>query len=568
MKISVKGKWKGVEIERMWGRNERKICAGLNFLLNKIECETARWEFDRSTLTDGCISGIVCQSHLHLCGLHIFVVTKKTLFIILDVSRGNCNIMIQPTRTRTIWMSIAILLVLAIGASALMARPATRRDPQTIDPVLSIDERQIMVVTNDSPFQPNSLCKSCHMELYEQWSDSMHALAWREPVFQAFYNDYYQYLNTEVVMPEPEVVEEEDEYSDLTGRELRRQRWAEDRAPEEEQEGYEVPIFRSEPIEGEISTQLHGDGLMAEGVMDGKVYMNCMKCHAPGADFTLDADLYLENNIDGVFCDYCHTIVDYTETEGYVIFWGHIKHGPRMHGTTSSHAIEYSRLMQNSRYCRGCHQYENPLGFAIYDTYDQWFNSEYNNPANTVHCQDCHMQTYDGRSSWKGDWRPDVASHAFGGGHNYEFMLETATVEFTTDVQGDELYIDVDVTNAMAGHNYPTSSGMRQLVLIVRLKGASDETLWEGKRIYERVLGDEDGNVTMAPWAAAQVLQDTTLLPGEIRTESFVVGMPATDDNLMVTAQLFYRATPEEAEIGTGYLQLPYRIDFATEFLQ
>jgi len=465
-------------------------------------------------------------------------------------------------------MSIAILMVLVIGASALMARPATRRDPLTIDAVAAIDERQIMVVTNDSPFQPNSLCKSCHMELFEQWSTSMHAQAWRDPVFQAFYNDYYKYLNTEVeAIPEPEVVAEE-EGEGQSGRELRRQRWEENRTPEEQQEDYEVPIFRSEPIEGEISTQLHGDGLMAEGVIEGKVYMNCMRCHAPGADFTQDANLYLENNIDGVFCDYCHTIVDYTETEGYVIFWGHIKQGPRMTATTSSHAIEYNSLMEDSVYCRGCHQYENPLGFNVYDTYDEWFASEYSNPANTVHCQQCHMTTYEARASWRGDWRPDVHSHAIGGGHDYNFMLETATVDFTTDIQGDELYIDVDVANAMAGHNYPTSNGMRQLVLVVRLKGASDETLWEGKRVYERVLGDADGNATLSPWDATQVLSDSTLLPGEIRTESFVVPMPETTDNLMITAQLFYRLTPEGAEIGTNYLQLPYRIDFATEFLQ
>ena len=125
----------------------------------------------------------------------------------------------------------------------------------------------------------------------------------------------------------------------------------------------------------------------------------------------------------------------------------------------------------------------------------------------------------------------------------------------------------MDVSNSRAGHNYPSSNGMRQLILIVRLKGSSGETLWQDKRVYERVIGDVDGNPTFAPWRATQVLIDTTLLAGEVRTESFVVAMPETDDALYVTAQLFYRLTPEDTDLES-YLPAPYRIDFATQFLQ
>jgi hypothetical protein len=473
--------------------------------------------------------------------------------------------MTQPFRTRTIWMSVVILAVLVLGISNLMARPATRINPLDVDPLTAIDERMIMVVSNESPFQPNSLCASCHMELYGDWSQSMHYQAWREPIFQAQYTEYQRYLrSSEVYIPEAE----EEVLEGMSGRELRRYRWREAHQSEETVANLEVPIFRVPDTRGQISVQVHGDGLMKEGIIDGKVKVNCMRCHAPGADFTKDADLFLENNIDGVFCDYCHTIVDYTDTEGYVIYWGHIKQGPRAFATTSSHAIEYNRLSLDSTFCKGCHQYNNPLGFAMYDTYNQWFASEYASPANTVTCQDCHMPAMPGRSSLNGDWRPDIANHALGGGHDYDFMLETATVDFTTDVQGEDLFIDVDVTNAKAGHNYPTSNGMRQLILVVRLKGSSGETLWEGRRVYERVLGDRFGNVTMSNWEATQVLSDTTLLPGEIRTESFALTMPETDDSLYVTAQLFYRLTPEDQEVGTIYTPNPIRVDFATEFLQ
>lgn len=463
-------------------------------------------------------------------------------------------------------MSLGIVTLLIIGVSQLLARPATRIDPLNVDAEEAIDERMVMVISNESPFQPNSLCASCHMEIHGQWVQSMHFQAWRDPIFQALYSDYQGYLSSdETVITEEEIIS----YEGLSGRDLRRAMWADAHAEDAETgEEVEVPIFRVEDIEGEISVQVHGDGLMADGIYNDKVHVNCMRCHAPGADFTKDANLYLENNIDGVFCDYCHTIVDYTETEGYVIYWGHIKQGPRPFASTSSHAIEYNRLFEDSENCRGCHQYANPWGFNVYNTYDEWFHSNYNHPGNVITCQECHMPRYAGRPSLRGDWRPDVRAHDMAGGHNYDFMLGSAEVDFTTDIQGNELYIDVNVMNTRAGHNYPTSNGMRQLILVVRLKGSAGETLWEGKRVYERVLGDSDGEITFEPWSASQVLSDTTLLPGETRTESFVTTMPETDDSLYITAQLFYRLTPDGVDIGTVYMPAPFRIDFATEFLQ
>ena len=481
--------------------------------------------------------------------------------------RGKIIIMRIPKSKRTVLMSTVILIILVLGVSNLMARPATRIDPLYVDAEKWMDETQRMVVSNESYFQPNSVCSSCHIEFFEDWAASYHAEAWRDTIFQAMYTKYQRYMmSDEYYIEEDEIIEMDTE--GLNNREIRRLRWELSHNREAELSELVIPVFRIEDSETQISTMVHGDGLMREGIYDGKIHINCMRCHAPGADFMMDENLFLENSIDGIFCDYCHTIIDYTETEGYVLFWGGIKQGPRFFGTTSSHAIEYNRLYESSIFCMGCHQYENPLGFNVYNTYNEWFTSEYNNPATRVHCQECHMPPAPGHASLRSDWRPDVHSHAIGGGHDYDFMLESASVDFTTDIQGDELYIDVDVTNSQAGHNYPTSNGMRQLVLIVRLKGSENETLWEGSRIYERVLGDEAGNPTLENYRAAQVLYDTTLLPGEVRTESFVAVMPDTDDTLYITAQLFYRLTPEQNDIQTIYQQEPFRIDFATEFIQ
>ncbi|MCK4721005.1 hypothetical protein KAU08_10110, partial [bacterium] len=217
--------------------------------------------------------------------------------------------MTKPNRTRSVWMSLTILAIIVLGVSNLLARPATRIDPLYVDAVTAIDETMQMVVSNDSYFQANSLCASCHMEIYADWSESMHAKAWRDPVFQAMYTDYQRYLmGDEYYIENDEVLELETE-EDLHGRELRRRRWEIAHSASEDIANLEVPVFRIEDIEGEISVQTHGDGLMADGIYNGKININCMRCHAPGADFMMDESLFLENNIDGVFCDYCHTIV-------------------------------------------------------------------------------------------------------------------------------------------------------------------------------------------------------------------------------------------------------------------
>ena len=499
--------------------------------------------------------------------------------------------MIQPTRMRTIWMSLAILVLLVCGVSQLLARPATRVDPIDVQ-AEKMDSRMKIDLNNDSLFNPNTLCASCHLDFFSEWTQSMHYQAWRDPIFQGIYSDYRTYMaNSEMYY-----TEEEQRIMNLKGREKRREMWCYKHQvqknpktppapPTHEIPASEpakkqgipwkglpttTPIFNTTSNPGQIGPQIHGDGLMpgGDGIRNGKIHMNCLKCHAPGADFLKDEKLLLENNIDGVFCDYCHTIIDYTETEGYVIFWSSIKQGPRMFGTTASHAIEYNRLINESRFCRGCHQYENPWGINIYSTYDEWFKSSYANPASVVTCQDCHMPPMQGRSSLRGDYRPDVHSHRLGGGHDYNFMVGSAKVNLKTDIQGDELYIDVDVNNVKAGHNYPSSNGMRQLVLVVRLKGAADETFWEQSRVYEKVFGDVKGDPTFEPWKMTQILTDTTLLPGEKRTESFVTALPAGDDSLYVTAQLFYRLTPQGKEVGTVYMPSPYRIDFSTQFIR
>lgn len=497
----------------------------------------------------------------------------------------------RPTRPYQTPVLIAVFICL-LSASVLYARPANRITSTDVNPRDVVTGKMIMVVSNASPFQPNSLCQQCHVRQADEWSSSYHYLAWRDPVFQAFYAEYLDYLSPEgrpdtlpaslsqgrgqqrpqsrrpAPMDETEmtVVDQGVELSE-TQRNAAFQGRTPARRPDadmDELRRRRAVVTDLEPI-AEIT---HGTGLMAEGVFDGKVHMNCLKCHAPGADITLDVDMRLENNTSGVFCDYCHTIVDRTDGDGYILQPSHIKQGPFLTGLTASHAMEFSRLHTRSEFCKSCHQLTNPYGVAVYNAFNEWFDSAYAQGVNEVSCQSCHMEAMPGKSALQGDTREVVYSHKFQGAHDRAYLYQAATVGVDVNVEGSDLFVDCVVTNVKAGHNFPTDSPLRELVLIVRLKGPNGETLWQGKRTYSRVWGDRDGNVTYNNWEAAQVLADTSLRAREARKESFQVRLPQVDGQMYVTAQLFFRTLPEDARfLGIENIPQPFRIDHSTAFL-
>ncbi|MFH1514409.1 MAG: multiheme c-type cytochrome [bacterium] len=498
-------------------------------------------------------------------------------------------------RTRTVRSFIVFIYLFLIflalaGISSLLARPATRVDPTTIaDDFRDIidPDHLLLVISNESPFGPTSSCKQCHRTHYDEWTNSMHYQAWRDPIFQKFYKEYLAYLEGPETISEDtyEIVMGQEEPKSWTKSERKeRLNYAEKEKLEKNDvlrhgntRTYLEYKTKKDPQKNELirltgnelGVVIHGRGLLDEGLIKGKVNINCLRCHAPGADLTMDKDMLLENNAEGVFCDYCHLIIDRYDDVHYVLsINSQIKQGPYVETVSSSHAIEPSKLITQSQFCKDCHQYENPLGVAIYNNYDEWFASDYNTGTNITTCQDCHMPAYTGRSAKNGDVRPEVWDHTFFGGNSPAFLRECATVDIDSTISTNEIHLEVTVTNERAGHNLPSSSSLRELILIVRLKGPEDETLWQGKRIYTRVYGDVEGNPTHDQWRAAQILSDTTLKSGAEQVEEFTIPKPDVDGSVYVTAQLFYRLTPENQPGIVKNIQAPYRVDNAVHFIQ
>ena len=497
-------------------------------------------------------------------------------------------------RTRTVrsfivFIYLFLIFVATTGVSQLLARPATRVDPTRIaDDVRDILEPDHLklVASNESPFKPVSWCRQCHRTHDSEWTNSMHYLAWRDPVFKKFYNQYLTYLGS------PEVISE-DTYETVMNKEIppayqkgeRKERLAKEKVKEEQRAVmrhgntrtyYEYMTLKDvvrDPMikltKEELGVVIHGQGLLPDGLLDGKSQINCLRCHAPGADLTMDKNMILENNADGIFCDYCHQIIDRYDDLHYVIsINSQIKQGPYIETVSSSHCIEPSKLILQSEYCKDCHQYQNPLGVKIFNTYDEWFDSDYNSGGNITTCQNCHMPAYKGRAAINADERNEVYNHTFFGGNSPQFLKECATVKVESTIETQNILLDVTVKNEKVGHNLPADSPLRELILIVRLKGPEGETLWQGKRVYKRVFGDLEGNPTFSQWRASQILSDTSLKASEERVESFTIPRPKVEGNLYVTAQLFYRLSPEDQPNIIDEVPKAVRVDHAVHFIQ
>jgi hypothetical protein len=307
--------------------------------------------------------------------------------------------------------------------------------------------------------------------------------------------------------------------------------------------------------------------------------------------------MVLENNNEGVFCDYCHLVVDRSE-QGYLIFPNcKIKQGPYIEPVTSSHPVEFSSLHTRSEFCKNCHQYVNPAGVRVLDTFSEWATSPYAQSSDPQTCQDCHMPSYRGRASVAADIRDIVKSHYFAGGNNRGFMVDSAIcdigeIEITTDedasgnVSAYHMKIPIEVTNERAGHDFPTGWPLRQLILIVRLKAENYYGTFDEKKIvYEKVYGDFWGNRSFNIWEITQILADRDswdedgiprgigpLGAGEMRVEDIELTLDPDEydefehGDLFATAQLFYRLTPE-GFIARADLPSPFRINADVEYV-
>ncbi|NIA09271.1 MAG: cytochrome c family protein, partial [Nitrospiraceae bacterium] len=384
-------------------------------------------------------------------------------------------------------------------------------------------------------FDDPTVCAGCHAEIYKQWNGSMHSNAYTDPVYRKL-----------------------DE--------------------------------------------------MASNETDGLTDEYCIKCHSPigyltGEILPADRSNMGEISKKGVQCDFCHIVTAVSGINGaFDVEPGKVKRGPYDDSTPIYHTAEFSELHTSAEFCGGCHnvyQYTNNLPIEM--TYDEWKASPYNtgDPETSTPCQHCHMthgithfEANPGVVASGGPERDHWYTHYFVGGNAplpgilgsekhselaVERLQSAASLEMDIPeniAAGEQMSIDVIVTNTGAGHNLPTGlSEARQVWIDVTVmdstgreifrSGAIDENghIDSGAVKFHTVFADADGNPTDKVWEMASIIEDTRIPPKESVTKAYTFTIPAdVRTPITVSASLNYQTASQElidSLFGVGQVIIP-----------
>ena len=310
---------------------------------------------------------------------------------------------------------------------------------------------------------------------------------------------------------------------------------------------------------------------------------NCAACHLPvmainepyGSDPNFAEGIALE----GVTCDFCHKVWDvklnaqgepFANMPGVMSFEfrrpadGHqFFAGP--YDDVAPGEDTFSPLQNQSEFCAPCH-FGDFWNVRVYNSFGEWLDSDYADPQSERFrtCQDCHMpplgMDYFAQTEKGGLQRvaSTIFSHRMPGAVDLPLLQNTAELEVNARREGDQIVVDVSVTNTEAGHHIPTDSPLRQIFLVVKACDQNGEVLplaegdvlpdWAGDlenqpgiyfaKILERLWTEE--NPTGAYWAQTRLIEDARLPALETRDARFIFN--ASDDGeIDIEATLIFR---------------------------
>ncbi len=378
-------------------------------------------------------------------------------------------------------------------------------------------------------------CGGCHAEIFEQWENSMHHLAHKDPVYSRVALFLRQGLTD-----------------------------------------------ASEIKEAESCVKCHTPVGQVTGFPQ---------------KLTDDLSKTPEIATQGIQCDYCHSAVNVQKmyNNGLVLKPGQgeddpgIKYGPFDDSEPDFHEAQYSKLHTKSEICGTCHNVKHVVfGTDLETTYTEWANSPYNSndPDKKIECQGCHMfqrpgipatgstprPLNPGAATDYSDERPHIFTHYFVGGNAWvpgqftgqeknqmavERLQNAATLSM--DISGiKEKKLIVTIANTGAGHSIPTGLGdLRQVWLEITVQGKAGQADFQtgvpDKRgelpsdtiLFRTVFGDGQGNPVINIAKARQVLQDTRIKAGQQVTRTVLLPAVPEKDSL-VRVRLLYRSMPRK----------------------
>jgi len=279
-----------------------------------------------------------------------------------------------------------------------------------------------------------------------------------------------------------------------------------------------------------------------------KMRSYCLSCHVPSTQLT--GDFYLAQSIsqEAVTCDVCHTIsqVDLKKPEAPFTFdpFGP-KRGPFKDVASSAHGVQYDEQHTRSEFCGCCHEMKGQNGISLLGTYSEWKESPY--ASQEIHCQNCHMTTLFNMPIVNPEVKKTekwITDHKFLGGHAQMNLEKAARVSTQVKMEGTKAQISVFVSNEESGHKLPTGTPSRKVILTVYLKDSSGKKLAEARKVYRKVIVDEDGaileDVTDMLLKGVRIYSDNRIAPKEVRVEKFTFDIPIGLNSFIVESVLTY----------------------------
>jgi hypothetical protein len=140
----------------------------------------------------------------------------------------------------------------------------------------------------------------------------------------------------------------------------------------------------------------------------------------------------------------------------------------------------YLPLIKQSQFCAPCH-FGTFWDTVVYNSFGEWLDSPYSNPAKGKTCQQCHMPTptvLNGQpitnvAPGKGgvERAPlTIPAHTFPGASSIDLLQNSVTMSVSASRNGGQIVVEVSIYNDKTGHHVPTDSPLRQLILLVQAK--------------------------------------------------------------------------------------------------
>lgn len=232
----------------------------------------------------------------------------------------------------------------------------------------------------------------------------------------------------------------------------------------------------------------------------------CLSCHTPITLFNKDINLKEKITLEGVTCDFCHSIRGLTEREQKIIPVlepGWFKYGPQKK-FSPAHGIRASRIFKESSLCEMCHELYSKKNIKIITTFSEWKSS-----GDKRACQGCHRH---GRNIFLISEKGKSSDHS----------VFTLKLEKTLENSEEKIYLHIK--NNLP-HSYPT--GFPDKALRVDIKVTQQNRVILKKRLeYFKVFADENNMVIPADspaekfiTSAKMVVEDTRFSPFEEKRE-------------------------------------------------